>query len=76
MQINHNNIVKTIKIRWVYAQINTKIITRLQSFGIQLMPPCWGSQQVLSAPPQPTWGTDNILIQGHANILRWVDTMT
>ena len=42
MQINHNNIVKTIKIRWVYEQINTKIITWLQLFGIQLMPPHWG----------------------------------
>ena len=57
-------------------QINTKIITRLQAFGIQLMPPHWGSQWILSAPPQPTWGTDNISIQGRANIHRWVNTMT
>ena len=49
------------------AIISTKIISPLQSSSIQLMPPGWGSQQILSAPPQPTWGTNNTLIQGHAN---------
>ena len=58
------------------AAISTKISIRLQSFDIQLMPPSWGSQQILSAPPQPTWGTNNILMQGCTNIHRWVDTMT
>ena len=76
MQINHNNIVKTIKIRGVYMQINTKTITRLQAFSIQLMPPCWGAQQILSTPAQPTWDTNNILIQDSTNIHRQVDTMT
>ena len=50
------------------AVISTKIISQLQSFGIQLMPPSWGSQHILSTPPQPMWGTNNTLIQGHANI--------
>ena len=58
------------------ATIDVKISMWLQSFNIQLMPPCWGSQQILSAPPQPMWGTNNILMQGHTNIHRWVDTMT
>ena len=58
------------------AAISTKTITWLQSFGVQLMPPSWGSQQILSAPPQPMWGTNNNLIQGCSDIHRWVDTMT
>ena len=58
------------------AAINTKISTWLQSFYIQLIPPSWGSQWILSTPPQPMWGTNNILIQGCTNIHRWVDTMT
>ena len=45
-----------------------KIISQLQAF--KLMPPSWGSQWILSAPPQPMWGTNNILIWGHANIGR------
>ena len=58
------------------ATIDVKISMQLQSFNIQLMPPCWGSQQILSTPPQPMWGTNNILMQGHTNIHRQVDTMT
>ena len=58
------------------ATIDVKISMRLQTFNIQLMPPHWGSQQILSAPPQPMWGTSNILTQGCTNIHRWVDTMT
>ena len=58
------------------AAISTKISTQLQSFDIQLMPPGWGSQQILSAPPQPMWSTNNILIQSRTNIHRQVDTMT
>ena len=58
------------------AAINVKISMQLQSFEIQLMPQSWGSQQILSTPPQPTWGTNNILMQGHTNIHRQVDTMT
>ena len=46
------------------AAITIKISMQLQSFNIQLMPPSWGSQQILSAPPQPMWGTNNILMQG------------
>ena len=51
------------------AVISTKnhfTVTIIQHF--KLMPAGWGSHQILSAPPQPTWGTNNILIQGHANI--------
>ena len=34
--------------------------------AFKLMPPgCW-SKWILSAPPQPTWGTNNIQFQGHA----------
>ena len=33
------------------AVISTKIISQLQSSGIQLTPPGWGSQQILSTPP-------------------------
>ena len=40
------------------------------------MPPSWGSQWILSTPPQPMWDTNNTLIQGPANIHRWVNTMT
>ena len=58
------------------ATINVKISMQLQSFNIQLMPPHWGSQWILSATPQPMWGTNNILKQGRTNIHRWVDTMT
>ena len=47
------------------AAITIKISMQLQSFDIQLMPPSWGSQWILSAPPQPMWGTNNILMQGH-----------
>ena len=47
-----------------------KKITWLQSFGIQLIPPSWGPQQILSAPPQPMCGTNNTLIQSRANIGR------
>ena len=50
------------------AAISTKISIWLQSVDIQLMPQSWGSQQILSTPPQPTWGTDNISIQGHTHI--------
>ena len=58
------------------AIIDVKISMWLQSSNIQLMPPHWGSQQILSTPPQPIWGTNNILMQGHTNIHRQVDTMT
>ena len=58
------------------ATINVKISMHLQSFYIQLMPPSWGSQQILSVPPQPMWGRNNILMQGCTNIHRRVDTMT
>ena len=37
-------------------------ITYNPSFKLLLMPPGCGSQWILSAPPQPTWGTNNILI--------------
>ena len=50
------------------ATIDVKISMQLQSFNIQLMPPCWGSQQIVSTPPQPTWGTNNILMQDSTNI--------
>ena len=34
------------------AAISTKIITRLQSFGIQLMPPSWGvSADIVCSSP-------------------------
>ena len=50
------------------ATIDVKISIQLQTFNIQLMPPCWGSQWIVSTPPQPMWGTNNILMQGHTNI--------
>ena len=58
------------------ANIDVKISMWLQSFYIQLTPPHWGSQWILSTPPQPTWGTNDILMQGRTNIHRQVDTMT
>ena len=58
------------------ADINVKTSMQLQSLDIQLMPPSGGSQQISSAPPQPMWGTNNILMQGRTNIHRQVDTMT
>ena len=58
------------------ATIDVKISMWLQSFYIQLAPPHSGSQWISSAPPQPMWGTNNIIMQGHTNIHRQVDTMT
>ena len=35
--------------------------------SIQLMQPHWGSQQIVSAPPQAMWGTNNIQYKAFAN---------
>ena len=40
--------------------IDIKLSIQLQTSNIQLMPPHWGSQQIVYAPPQPTWGTNNL----------------
>ena len=50
------------------AIIDVKLSIQLQTINIQLMPPHWGSQQIVSTPPQPTLGTNNILMQGFTNI--------
>ena len=50
------------------AIIDVKLSIQLQTSNIQLMPPHWGSQQIVSTPPQPMWGTNNILMQGFTNI--------
>ena len=47
----------------------------MYNLAFKLMPPGWGSQQILSAPSQPTWGTNNTLIQHHVNKMQ-VDTST
>ena len=39
-----------------------KNIYTVTIISLQLMPPSWGSQQIESAPPQPTQGTSNTLI--------------
>ena len=52
------------------AVISTKSFHSYKHSAFKLTPPGWGSQQILSTPPQPTWGTNNTLIQGHANIGR------
>ena len=48
--------------------IDVKLSMLLQTSNIQLMPPHWGSQQIVSTPPQPMCGTNNILMQGFTNI--------
>ena len=50
------------------AIIDVKLSMQLQTSNIQLMPPHWGSQCIVSAPPQPMWDTNNILMQGFTNI--------
>ena len=50
------------------AIIDVKLSIQLQTINIQQMPPCWGSQWIVSIPPHPTWGTNNILMQGFMNI--------
>ena len=50
------------------AIIDVKLSIQLQTTNIQLMPLSWGSQQIVSAPPRPTWGTNNILMQGFTSI--------
>ena len=49
------------------AIIDVRLSMQLQTSNIQLMPPHWGSQRIVSTPPQPTWGTNNILMQGFTN---------
>ena len=51
------------------AIIDVKLSIQLQTSNIQLTPPHLGSQQIVSTPPQPMWGTNNILMQGFTNIL-------
>ena len=50
------------------ATIDVKISMQLQTFNIQLTPPHWGFQQMVSTPPKLMWGTNNIFMQGHTNI--------
>ena len=53
------------------------IIRKIFTFiNLQLMPPSWGSQQISSAPPQPTWGSNMTLIHiqagKHHNTLKFL----
>ena len=50
------------------AAISTKSFHSYNHLAFKPMPPGWGSQQILSTPPQPMWDTNNTLIQGCANI--------
>ena len=42
------------------AIIDVKLSMWLQTSNIQLTPPHWGSQQIVSTPPQPTCGAQTI----------------
>ena len=46
--------------------------------SIQLTQPCWGSQQIVSTPPQPVWGTNNIQYKAFtdAHTHMWENTIT